>query len=178
VIQEPLHIFAVILPKRRATIHLDMIFTLIDRELALVYEPCILGHERVPVVRMDVFPDGSRRLSSVPDLFHGLSSLGFELAPVLCGGSDPLSQQREQWISGANVFAFAPGKIIGYDCNEATFEALSRAGFTVRGADTFIEGRESVEDHKRLVVGIAGIELARGGGGIRCMTMPLKREPL
>jgi len=177
-IQEPIHIFAVILPKKRATIHLDMIFTLIDRELALVYEPYILGHEKVPVVRMDVFPDGSRKLSSVPDLFHGLSSLGFDLAPVLCGGSDPLSQQREQWISGANVFALAPGKIIGYDCNEATFEALSRAGFTVRGADTFIEGRESVEELKRLVVGIAGIELARGGGGIRCMTMPLKREPL
>jgi arginine deiminase len=176
-IQEPIHIFAVILPKEGDDPSRHDLYP--HRSgLALVYEPYILGHEKVPVVRMDVFPDGSRKLSSVPDLFHGLSSLGFDLAPVLCGGSDPLSQQREQWISGANVFAFAPGKIIGYDCNEATFEALSRAGFTVRGADTFIEGRESVDDHERLVVGIAGIELARGGGGIRCMTMPLKREPL
>jgi len=177
-IDAPVHIFALILPKKRATIHLDMIFTLIDRNLALVYEPCILGHEKVPVVRMDIFPDGRRNISSVPDIFHGLASLGYELQPVFCGGDDPLSQQREQWISGANVFAFAPGKILGYDCNEATFDALSRAGFAIRSADTFIEGKESVNAYTRLVVGIPGIELARGGGGIRCMTMPLKREPL
>jgi arginine deiminase len=87
-----------------------MIFTLIDRDMALVYEPCILGREKVPVVRMDVFPDGRKNISSVPDIFYGLASLGYELQPVFCGGDDPLSQQREQWISGANVFAFAPGR--------------------------------------------------------------------
>ncbi len=176
-IAEPLHIFAVLLPRERATIHLDMIFTTVDVGAAVVYAPHILGGDRRAVVRIDVEPGGGRRIGRCDGLLEGLAEVGIPLSPILCGGRDPLTQQREQWMSGANLLAVAPGKVIGYACNEATFEELDRAGFTVRDAEVFLSGAESVGDHRKLAIGIEGVELARGGGGVRCMTMPVRRKP-
>lgn len=177
-IEEPLAVFAVVLPKERATIHLDMVFTAIDRDRALVHGPSILGPSRRPVFRIDVAPTGAITSRAVPGLLEGLAGAGLALEPVLCGGGDPLYEEREQWLSGSNSFAFAPGKILMYSCNLRTMEALSKAGFAVRSAEDFIEGGESVESYGKLVVAFDGIELARGGGGARCMTMPLEREEL
>jgi arginine deiminase len=180
---EELSILAVVLPKERATIHLDMVFTMIDRDAALVYEPVILGQNRAEVVRVDVTPKGKVSFSDAGGLLPGLAALGYELKPVLCGAGDSLFAAREQWWSGANSFAFAPGKIVTYSCNARTLEALSDAGFEVRKAKDFLGidsrlGAARVAEHKRLVVGFEGIELARGGGGARCMTMPVERENL
>ncbi|HUX38564.1 MAG TPA: arginine deiminase family protein [Rectinemataceae bacterium] len=177
-IDEALTIFAVVLPKERATIHLDMVFTVIDRDRALVHGPTITGPSRRPVFRIDVSPSGALSTRPVPGLLEGLAEAGHDFEPVACGGGDPLYEEREQWLSGANSFAFAPGKILMYSCNLKTIAALSDAGFAIRKAEDFIEGRESVADFGRLVVAFDGIELARGGGGARCMTMPLERDEL
>jgi len=176
--QGPVRVFVVLLPSERATIHLDMIFTMIDRDKAVVYAPHILGKDRRPVVRMDVDPAGRRSIRRVDSLLGGLAEAGLPLEPVLCGMGDPLLEQREQWLSATNFLAVAPGKIVGYSCNVATLEALDRAGFAVRGADLFLSGRESPTAYEKLVIAVDGIELARGGGGVRCMTMPVRRAPV
>ncbi|HUX12663.1 MAG TPA: arginine deiminase family protein [Spirochaetia bacterium] len=175
---EPVTVLAVVLPHRRATIHLDMIFTFVDLNTALVYPPLITGPNRVQVVRMRFEPGRIPVIDEPDSVVDGLRSAGVPLTTVSCGGEDPLSRQREQWLSGTNVFAFAPGKIIGYACNVETLEALSKAGFTVRQVEAFLDGRDSVDEYDRLVVGCPGAELARGGGGVRCMTLPVEREPL
>lgn len=175
---EPMTIFAVQLPRERATIHLDMVFTLIDRNAALVYSPVVSGPGRARVVQMDVSPGGEIVMTEVPGLLQGLARVGIDLEPVFCGGGDRLHQDREQWWSGANSFAIAPGKIVMYSCNSRTLESLSNASFSVRSAGDFIDGKENVEKFERLVVTFDGIELARGGGGARCMTMPVEREDL
>jgi arginine deiminase len=175
---EPFHIFAVMLPEGPSTIHLDMIFTLVDHDRALVYEPLVLGPGRVRVVRLDVRPGASARIHDVAGLTEGLRDVGIEVDPILCGGANEVYQQREQWLSGTNVLAFAPGKVIGYDCNEATAESFAAAGFTVRPVEAFLSGEESVDDHEKLLVVTPGVELARGGGGARCMTLPVERAPL
>jgi arginine deiminase len=174
---EPFHIFVVMLPREPSTIHLDMVFTLVDRTAALVYPPHILGPRRLRVVRMDVAPGGRTAIRDVPGLLEGLAEVGHELEPILCGGESSVYQQREQWMSGTNVLSFAPGKVIGYDCNVATAEAFAARGFTVRDVDTFLSGAEVVGDHDRLLVVTPGVELARGGGGARCMTLPVERAP-
>jgi arginine deiminase len=76
------------------------------------------------------------------------------------------------------VFAFAPGRIIGYDCNVATMEAFDRAGYRVQSAHEFLEERAPADGEDRLFVGVPGINLARGGGGPRCMTLPIRRDRL
>jgi len=173
---EDMTVFAVVLPRERACIHLDMVFTALDRDAALVYAPMVTGRNRARVVRIDAGANGKLRFGEEEGLLQGLWGVGMDLEPLSCGGSDPLFQEREQWWSGANSFAFAPGKIIMYSCNAKTLDVLSDAGFAVRDARAFIEGRESVEDFGRLAVRFDGIELARGGGGARCMTMPVERE--
>jgi len=169
-------VFAIDLPKTRATIHLDMVFTMIDRDAALVYEPAIMGSRRTPVYRIDAGRGGKLKYKEVESLLSGLAEEGMDLAPVLCGKGHRIHQQREQWLSGANSFAFAPGKILMYSCNTYTMEALSDAGFAIVPSDAFIGGKDSVDGHGRLAVTFDGIELARGGGGARCMTLPVERE--
>jgi arginine deiminase len=173
---EDVTVFAVVLPRERACIHLDMVFTVVDRDATLVYAPMVTGRNRARVVRIDALANGTLRFGEEEGLLQGLWGAGLDLEPLSCGGNDPLFQEREQWWSGANSFAFAPGKIIMYSCNAKTLDVLSDAGFAIREARDFIEGKEKVEDFERLAVCFDGIELARGGGGARCMTMPVERE--
>ncbi len=173
---EPVTVVAVQIPRERATIHLDMVFTMIDRDACLVYAPVVMDEGRCRAVRIQAQPNGKASFSDVQGLLPALKDAGFDLKPVLCGNGHRLYQDREQWLSGANSFAFGPGKIVVYNCNAYTLEALTKAGFEYRKAEEFIRGEARAEDFGRLVVGFDGIELARGGGGARCMTCPVERE--
>ena len=68
--------------------------------------------------------------------------------------------------------------MIGYERNQYTLEEMSRHGFGIVPADDVAAGRVNLEDLGRCVITVAGSELARGGGGCRCMTLPISREPL
>ena len=160
-------------------IHLDMIFTLLDRDSFMAYEPLILKKSRFQTVHIEI---DNGRVTSIRDeisLPSALSSLGMDMKPVICGGvHNPWVQEREQWHSGANFLAIAPGKLLGYSRNEYTLEEMSKQGYEILKAEDVISGKSSPESYKRCVIGIDGSELSRGGGGARCMTMPVSREPL
>ena len=110
-------------------------------------------------------------------LFDALTDLDLPLTPVPCGGERRTMQEREQWASGCNFFAVGPGQVLAYERNEHTLRALEREGGlrVVRGVD-FLTGDVAVGPDDRVVISFEGSELVRGGGGPRCMTMPLLRE--
>lgn len=156
-------------------IHLDMVFTLLDRDACMVYEPVVYGLSRYRTIYIQI-DNGRVSISEQPNIPAALKRLGVDLKPIACGGGkDPWIQEREQWHSGANFLAFAPGKVIGYERNAYTLEELNRNGYEVIRAMDVIEGKIDPADYSKCAVSIAGSELARGGGGARCMTLPVRR---
>lgn len=157
-------------------IHLDMVFTFLDRDRCMVFEPLIMSDNRYQTVVITMENGNVVSIKSVSGILKALKKLGMDLEPVVCGGADEWDQEREQWHSGANFFAFAPGKVISYARNIHTLELLSAGGFEIIKADEVISGKKNPDDCSRCVVTIDGSELPRGGGGARCMTMPLSRN--
>jgi arginine deiminase len=156
-------------------IHLDMVFTLLDKDNCMVYEPVILRPNRYQTVHITV-DNGKVCIKNVDNILVALKSLGMDLKPIYCGGdNDAWIQEREQWHSGANFFGLAPGKVIGYGRNVYTIDALNKNGFEVVKAKDIINDKIDFNSLGKSVVTIEGSELARGGGGARCMTMPISR---
>jgi len=171
------HIFVQELPDTpESFIHLDMVFTFLDVDTCMVYEPLILGTNRFHTIHIQVDNGKVADISERVNLVQALSKLGIEMNPVHCGGKvGDWTQEREQWHSGANFFAFAPGQVIGYERNVHTLEQLNQNGFEVIPAKDILGGSHQIPKGK-CVITIPGSELARGGGGARCMTMPIRRK--
>lgn len=158
-------------------IHMDMVFTMIDNDSCLVYEPLILGENQYRTVLITVENGKVKKIRDEQNVVSALKKLKVDLKPVYCGGTeDEWNAEREQWHSGANSFAIAPGKILAYERNVHTLEDLNKNGFEVISATEVISGKKDLKAYNRCVVTLEGSELPRGGGGARCMTMPVARE--
>lgn len=148
-------VIGAIMPRDRAAMHLDTVFTFCDRRVATIYEPVVSSI--LPVLYR---PDGdggvTATLSERPFLDEVTDALGIVDLQIVTTGGDEFEAERNQWDDGNNVVAIAPGEIICYERNEATNAKLVAAG---------------VEIHP-----ISGQELGRGRGGGHCMTCPVTRD--
>jgi arginine deiminase len=144
-------VLVALLPRNRATIHLDTVVTMVDRDAFTVYRSVV---EQMPVYRLDRGPHGLR-IRQERDLASALTdALGAPLRWIQTGG-DELARDREQWDDANNVLALEPGVVIAYDRNVATNERLSAAGVEV--------------------LSTPGSELGQGRGGPRCLSAPFER---
>ena len=174
------HIIVQQLPETpESFIHLDMVFTLLDKNSCMIYAPVILTKNIYKTVHLTITDGEVKNISEEENIISALGKLGLELNPIYCGGSkDEWVQEREQWHSGANFFAIAPGKVMGYQRNVHTIDEMNNKGYEIITAEDVIAGKEDPDDYKKVAITIAGAELSRGGGGCRCMTMPINRDTL
>ena len=143
------------MPRERATMHLDTVFTFCDRTIVTIYEPVVSN-----LVPIRYLPDGNGGVrAEVSDrswIDEVKDALGIEDLTVIPTGGDEFEAERNQWDDGNNVVALAPGVIDAYERNEATNFKLQKAGIEVHA--------------------IAGQELGKGRGGGHCMTCPVSRD--
>jgi arginine deiminase len=149
-------ILAFNIPKTRAFMHLDTVFTQIDYGTFTIH-PGILkdltifeltnNNGKVKVLKV---------ISSLENILK--KHLKRTIKLINCGGEDTITSGREQWNDGANTLAIAPGTVIVYSRNHVTNDILRKAGISV--------------------LEIPSSELSRGRGGPRCMSMPLDREDI
>lgn len=169
-------ILVVVLPPDPAMIHLDMTFTMIDHDHCVVFPPAFIGPTRSPVLHYRADKSGMREM---PNLFAALREVDLPLEPVFCGGERRTFQEREQWSSGCNFVAVRPGLVLGYTRNERTYRELEReAGYRIVGGLDFLTGEAEIADDENAVIAFEASELVRGGGGSRCMTMPVRRDDI
>jgi arginine deiminase len=166
-------IVIVVMPHEATAIHLDMIFTQVDREICVVYPPHFMGPERLPVLH---WRRGASAIQERASIFDALRECGMPVEAVMCGGEKRRDQEREQWASGCNFTALRPGLVLSYNRNESTLREMEKMGFAIIDAGSFLTGSSKVRDGDRAVISFDGSELVRGGGGARCMTCPVVRD--
>ena len=159
-------------------IHLDMVFTFLGKHQCMIFEPMLkkTGLFADKATTLITVEGGKISYTEVPNMVKGLEQLGWDIEPVIGGGSDQWVQLREQWHSGCNFFSLGDGKVIGYRRNTKTIEALDKAGFAVLNAEDIVNGKVDMNSYDKFVAAFPGSELPRAGGGARCMTMPILRD--
>jgi len=171
-------VLAVDIPKQRSSMHLDTIFTFTKEDECLVFPPAITERKK-NVVKL-TGTDGAISAEIMPSLKEALEEcMGHSFTFINCGGESRTNQFREQWTDGANVFALAPGIIVGYERNTNTFKTLQQHGYELVNQFDFIEeysDKPFEPEGKKMAIGFEGNELCRGRGGARCMTLPISRE--
>jgi len=146
------------IPKTRSFMHLDTVFTMVDRDKFTVH-PNILASMTVFVMELD--ENGKMKIRQEDGRLEDILKEHLHLDRVTlipCGRGSTIDAAREQWSDGSNTLAIAPGEVVVYSRNHVTNRSLEEAGIRIHV--------------------IPSAELSRGRGGPRCMSMPLWRDDL
>lgn len=146
------------IPKSRAFMHLDTVFTMIDYDKFTIH-PEIEGP--LSVYEITLGADNELKFNAVKEELNKVLARELNLPAVdfiRCGGGDMMASQREQWNDGSNTLCIAPGTVVTYERNYVSNELMEKKGIKV--------------------LTMPSSELSRGRGGPRCMSCPVNRDDL
>lgn len=146
------------IPKTRAFMHLDTVFTMVDYDKFTIH-PEIEGP--LSVYEITLAHNGELKFGSVKEELSKILAKELNLPAVdliRCGGENLMASQREQWNDGSNTLCIAPGTVVTYERNYVSNELMEKKGIKV--------------------LTMPSSELSRGRGGPRCMSCPVNRDDL
>ncbi|HXH18317.1 MAG TPA: arginine deiminase family protein [Chitinophagales bacterium] len=170
------NIIRIDIPKKRASMHIDTLFTQVSENEFVVFAPYVFSGKKLKVYHY-------RKRSSEPYQYATLKEFFLDMNPktefILCGNGKNPYDEREQWTDGCNLLALNDGVAIAYNRNAKTAEAFKEKGYNVVDAEIIInawnKGIVKPGKMERTIMSIPSTELSRARGGPHCLSFPIER---